>query len=133
MHARYFKNAAGIEAQMRKHAEFIRPKFDALLSILDRDLSGTGTGCWTNPNGGYFVSFDSTLKGCAKEIVRLCAEAGVKLTGAGASFPYHKDPDDTNIRLAPTYPSVGDLTKAAEIFTLCVRLVSVRKILEERA
>lgn len=133
MHARYFKNAAGIEAQMRKHAEFIRPKFDALLSILDRDLSGTGTGCWTNPNGGYFVSFDSALKGCAKEIVRLCAEAGVKLTGAGASFPYHKDPDDTNIRLAPTYPSVGDLTKAAEIFTLCVRLVSVRKILEERA
>lgn len=132
-HARFFKNAAGIEAQMKKHAEFTRPKFDALLSVLDKELSSTGTGRWTNPNGGYFVSFDSTIKGCAKEIVNLCAQAGVKLTGAGASFPYHKDPDDTNIRLAPTFPSIEDLTKAAEIFTLCVRLVSVRKLLEEKA
>ena len=132
-HARFFKDGAGIEEQMKKHAEFIRPKFDALLSVLDKELSGTGTGSWTHPNGGYFVSFDSAEKGCAKEIVRLCAEAGVKLTGAGATYPYHNDPDDTNIRLAPTFPTVAELTKAAEIFTVCVKLVSVRKILEERA
>lgn len=131
-HARFFKNAAGIDEQMKKHAEYIRPKFDALLEVLDKELTGTDTGRWTNPNGGYFVSFDSVQKGCAKEIVRLCAEAGVKLTGAGATYPYHKDPDDTNIRLAPTFPSIEELKKAAEIFTLCVRLVSVRKILEER-
>lgn len=132
-HARFFKDGAGIEAQMKKHAEYIRPKFEALLSVLDRQLSGTGTGRWTSPNGGYFISFDSQEKGCAKEIVRLCAEAGVKLTGAGSTYPYHRDPDDTNIRLAPTFPTVEDLTKAAEIFTLCVRIVSIRKILEERA
>ncbi|MDD6221255.1 MAG: aminotransferase class I/II-fold pyridoxal phosphate-dependent enzyme [Lachnospiraceae bacterium] len=132
-HARFFKDGAGIEEQMKKHAEFIRPKFDALLSVLDKELSGTGTGSWTHPNGGYFVSFDSAEKGCAKEIVRLCAEAGVKLTGAGATYPYHNDPDDTNIRLAPTFPTVAELTKAAEIFTVCVKLVSARKILEERA
>ncbi|MDD6789591.1 MAG: aminotransferase class I/II-fold pyridoxal phosphate-dependent enzyme [Lachnospira sp.] len=132
-HARFFKDGAGIEAQMKKHAEYIRPKFEALLSVLDSQLSGTGTGRWTSPNGGYFISFDSQEKGCAKEIVRLCAEAGVKLTGAGSTYPYHRDPDDANIRLAPTFPTVEDLTKAAEIFTLCVRIVSIRKILEERA
>lgn len=129
-HAWFFKDLDGIKAHMKKHAEFIRPKFDATLETLDRELSGLGIGEWTKPNGGYFISFNS-MKGCAKRIVAKCKDAGVTLTGAGATFPYGIDPDDSNIRIAPTFPTPEDMAKAAELFSLCVKLVSVEKLLEK--
>lgn len=130
-HVNYFGNIDGIKAHMRKHAEFLRPKFDAVLEILKKELEGTGAGTWTKPMGGYFISFE-TVKGCAKAVVAKCKEAGVVLTGAGAPFPYGKDPDDSNIRLAPSYPTPEELKKAAELFALCVKLVTVEKIISER-
>ena len=128
-HVRYFKNADGIRAHMKKHAAIIRPKFEAVLKIFDEELAGLGIGSWTDPNGGYFISFDA-MEGCAKEVVKMCKEAGVVLTGAGATYPYKNDPKDSNIRIAPTYPSLEDLKQAAVLFTLCVKLVSVNKLLE---
>lgn len=127
-HVRYFKNIDGMKEHMRKHAAIIRPKFEYLIDVLDKELGGLGIGEWTRPIGGYFVSFDA-LPGCAKEIVAKCKEAGVVLTGAGATYPYGKDPADSNIRLAPTFPPIGDLKQAAQIFILCVKLVSVEKLL----
>ncbi|MBO4902294.1 MAG: aminotransferase [Lachnospiraceae bacterium] len=128
-HYRYFKDVNGMKAHMRKHAALIRPKFQVIVSALESELKELGIGTWTNPNGGYFISFNA-MNGCAKEIVKRCKEAGVNLTGAGATYPYKKDPDDSNIRLAPTYPSLEELTQATEIFVLCVKLVSVEKLLE---
>lgn len=130
-HVRYFKNIDGMKAHMKKHAEIIRPKFDLVLGVLDKELSELGVGEWTKPNGGYFVSFDA-LPGCAKKIVGMCKDAGVTLTGAGATYPYKKDPNDSNIRIAPTFPPIEDLAKALDIFTLCVKLASVEKILENK-
>ena len=127
-HARYFKNGDGLRAHMRKHAEFLRPKFDAVLEILDRELAGLGAGSWMKPMGGYFISFDA-VPGCAKAIVNKCKEAGVVLTGAGATYPYGKDPDDSNIRIAPSYPTLEELKQAAELFTLCAKLATVEKLL----
>ena len=127
-HARYFKNGDGLRAHMRKHAEFLRPKFDAVLEILDRELTGLGAGSWMKPMGGYFISFDA-VPGCAKAIVNKCKEAGVVLTGAGATYPYGKDPDDSNIRIAPSYPTLEELKQAAELFTLCAKLATVEKLL----
>ncbi len=127
-HVRYFKNFDGIKAHMRKHAALMRPKFEAVLEVLDRELSGTGIGEWTRPNGGYFISFDA-MDGCAKAIVAKCKEAGVTLTGAGATYPYGKDPRDSNIRIAPTYPAPDELALATDIFVLCVKLISVEKLL----
>ena len=127
-HVRYFKNGDGLRAHMRKHAEFLRPKFDAVLEILDRELSGLGAGSWMKPMGGYFISFDA-VPGCAKAIVNKCKEAGVVLTGAGATYPYGKDPDDSNIRIAPSYPTLEELKQAAELFTLCAKLATVEKLL----
>ncbi|MDO4519111.1 MAG: aminotransferase class I/II-fold pyridoxal phosphate-dependent enzyme [Eubacteriales bacterium] len=129
-HVKYFKDMDGIRQHMRKHAMIIRPKFEIVLDTLDRELSGLGIGTWTNPHGGYFVSFDS-LEGCAKAIVAKAKEAGVTMTGAGATYPYGKDPKDTNIRIAPTFPSAENLKKAVDIFVLCVKLVSVEKLLEK--
>ena len=114
---------------MKKHADVIRPKFEAVLDAFDRNLEGLEIGEWTRPMGGYFISFES-LPGCAKEIVHLAKKAGVKMTDAGATWPYHKDPKDTNIRVAPTYPPIEDLKIAAELFTLCVRKASAEKLLE---
>ncbi|MCH5263869.1 MAG: aminotransferase class I/II-fold pyridoxal phosphate-dependent enzyme [Lachnospiraceae bacterium] len=128
-HVRYFKNLDGIMAHMRKHAEIIRPKFEATLAVLDKELSGLGIGEWTKPLGGYFISFDA-MEGCAKAIVAKCKEAGVVLTGAGATFPYGKDPKDSNIRIAPTYPTAEEMAEASDLFVLCVKLVSVEKLLE---
>ena len=128
-HVRYFKNIEGMHEHMKKHAEIIRPKFELVLNVLEKDLAPLGVGSWTNPNGGYFVSFDAP-DGCAKRIVGLCKEAGVTLTGAGATFPYKKDPKDSNIRIAPTFPPIDELRQALEIFTLCVRLAVTEKILE---
>lgn len=127
-HARYFKNGDGLRAHMRKHAEFLRPKFDVVLETLDRELTGLGAGSWMKPMGGYFISFDA-VPGCAKVIVNKCKEAGVVLTGAGATYPYGKDPDDSNIRIAPSYPTLEELKQAAELFTLCAKLATVEKLL----
>ena len=127
-HVRYFKNLDGIMAHMRKHAAIIRPKFEAVLEVLDKELGGLGIGEWTKPLGGYFISFDA-LEGCAKAIVAKCKEAGVVLTGAGATFPYGKDPKDSNIRIAPTYPTPEEMAEASDLFVLCVKLVSVEKLL----
>ena len=129
-HVRYFKDAEGIRAQMMRHAAIMRPKFDITLEVLDRELSGLEIGTWTKPLGGYFISFDA-LEGCAKAIVAKCKEAGVTLTGAGATYPYGKDPKDSNIRIAPSYPSEEEMRQAAELFTLCVKLVSVEKLLAD--
>ena len=130
-HVRFFKDIHGMVEHMRKHANILRPKFEAVENILDRELGGLEIGTWTKPHGGYSISFDS-LNGCAKEIVAKCKKAGVVMTGAGATYPYGKDPEDRNIRIAPSYPPLQDLiTDATELFALCVKLVSVNKLLEE--
>ena len=129
-HVRYFKNVDGIRAQMMRHAAIMRPKFDITLEVLEKELGGLDIGTWTKPLGGYFISFDS-MEGCAKAIVAKCKEAGVTLTGAGATYPYGKDPKDSNIRIAPSYPSEEEMCQAAELFTLCVKLVSVEKLLSQ--
>ncbi|MFQ9510816.1 MAG: aminotransferase [Lachnospiraceae bacterium] len=129
-HVRYYKDIHGMVEHMRKHADIIRPKFEMVLTILERELGGLGIGAWTEPKGGYFISFES-FDGCAKEIVAKCKKAGVVMTPAGATYPYGKDPHDSNIRIAPTFPSVSDLQTASELFTLCVKLVSVEKLLSE--
>ena len=130
-HVRFFKDINGLKEHMRKHAEFIRPKFEAVEEVFEKELSGLGIGSWTEPNGGYFISFEA-MDGCAKAIAAKCKEAGVKLTGAGATFPYGKDPHDSNIRIAPSYPTPEELAVAAEVFVLSVKLASVDKILETK-
>lgn len=127
-HVRYFKNLDGIKAHMEKHAALIRPKFAAVNQILTDELAGLGIADWKLPNGGYFISFN-VMHGCAKRIVSLCKEAGVTLTAAGASFPYGKDPDDTNIRIAPTLPPVHELETATKLLALCTKLAAVEKLL----
>lgn len=128
-HVKYFKDMEGIKAHMKKHADIMRPKFEAVLDILEKNLAGLGVGSWVAPHGGYFISFDA-MEGCAKAIVERCKGAGITLTGAGATYPYQKDPKDSNIRIAPSFPSPEEMAAAAEIFTLCVKLVSVEKLLE---
>lgn len=127
-HVRYFKDIHGMVEHMRLHADILRPKFEAVISILDRELEGLEIGSWTKPRGGYFISFDS-LDGCAQRIVAKCKKAGVVMTGAGATYPYGRDPHDSNIRIAPSYPPLSDLITATELFALCVKLVSVDKML----
>lgn len=130
-HVRFFKDINGLKEHMRKHAEFMRPKFEAVESVLEEELGGLGIGSWTEPKGGYFISFDA-MDGCAKAIVAKCKEAGVKPTGAGATFPYGKDPKDSNIRIAPSFPTPEEMKQAADLFVLCVKLVSVEKLLENK-
>ena len=129
-HVRYFKDAEGMKAHMMKHAAIMRPKFEAVFHVLESELNGLGIGSWTEPKGGYFISFDA-LDGCAKKIVEKCKEAGVVLTGAGATYPYKKDPKDSNIRLAPSFPTPEELAMATDLFVLCVKIVSVEKLLKE--
>ncbi len=126
---RFLKDAAGVKAHMAKHAGLLRPKFDIVLDTLDRELKGTGLASWTRPAGGYFVALD-TLDGCAKATVALAKEAGVVMTGAGATFPYGKDPRDRNIRIAPTFPTCEELQVSMDLFTVCVKLAGVNKLLE---
>jgi DNA-binding transcriptional MocR family regulator len=126
-HVRFFQNAAGVKAHMQKHAALLRPKFDAVTRIFERELGGTGLAAWTKPRGGYFVSLD-TLDGCASEVVKLADEAGVKLTPAGATFPLGKDPRNRNIRVAPSLPPASQVETAMEVVTLCVKLASARKL-----
>ena len=130
-HVKFLKNADGIQAHMQKQADVIRPKFEAVEKVLETELGGLGIAQWTNPKGGYFISFE-TLEGCAKDVVGKCKEAGVVMTGAGATFPYGKDVKDSNIRIAPTLPTPEELAKAADLFVLCVKLVSVKKLLETK-
>lgn len=129
-HVRFFKDMAGVTEHMRKHAEILRPKFEAVLDLLESELGGLEIGSWYKPKGGYFISFDS-LEGCAKKIVDKAKKAGVVMTPAGATYPYGKDPLDSNIRIAPTFPSSQDLQTATELFVLCVKLVSIDKLLGE--
>lgn len=130
-HVRFFGNMANMQAHMSRHAAILRPKFEAVEEIFEKELGGLGIGNWTKPNGGYFISFDS-LDGCAKAIVAKCSDAGVKLTPAGATFPYGKDPHDSNIRIAPSFPPLEELKVAADVFTMAVKLVSIDKLLETR-
>lgn len=127
-HARFFKNIDGLMAHMKQHAELLRPKFEAVLNTLESELGGLEIGTWIKPRGGYFISFDS-LPGCAKNIVAKCKDLGVILTDAGATFPYGKDPNDSNIRIAPTFPTPEEMQEAAKVFVLCVKLASVEKYL----
>ena len=129
-HARFFKDIDGLNAHMKKHAELLRPKFAAVLDALESEIAGLEIGTWIKPRGGYFISFDS-MPGCAKAIVAMCKDLGVVMTGAGATFPYGKDPKDSNIRIAPTFPSVEEMAVAAKVFVLCVKLVSVNKLLAD--
>ena len=130
-HVRFFGDIHGMVAHMRRHADITRPKFEAVEQTLERDLGELGIGTWTKPLGGYFIMFDS-LPGCAKDIVARAKKAGVQMTNAGATWPYGKDPNDSNIRIAPTYPSLADLQTAIETFTLCVRISSAKKLLAEK-
>ena len=129
-HVAYFHDIDGLRSHMIKQAELIRPKFEMLNELLTKEIASRGLGGWVNPLGGYFICFES-LEGCAKESVAKCKEAGVTMTGAGAPFPYGKDPKDNVIRIAPTFPSLEDLTKAAEVFVTVVRLVSAEKLLNK--
>ena len=129
-HVSFLKDLAGVRAHMRKHSRLLAPKFKAVQHHLEQNLNGKGMGTWSNPKGGYFISFDA-LPGTAAQIVSLAAAAGVKLTPAGATFPYGLDPHDSNIRLAPTFPSLHEVEKAMGVFVLCVQLASVRKRIKE--
>ena len=129
-HVRFFGNIHGMVEHMRRHADILRPKFEAVQDVLEKELGGLDIGTWTKPKGGYFISFDS-MEGCAKAIVARCKKAGLVMTGAGATYPYGKDPKDSNIRIAPSYPILEDLILAMELFSLCVKIVSIDKLLAE--
>ena len=129
---RYLKSAEGVREHMRVLARELRPKFDLVLGTLSRELGGTGLASWMAPKGGYFISLD-TIPGCAKAVIELAREAGVKLTGPGAAFPLHHDPQDRNIRIAPSYPPLDELKTAIELFCVCVKLAGVRRLLAEKS
>ena len=130
-HVQFFKTPENIRLHMKKLGGQLRPKFDMVLDSLDKELTGSGLLTWHSPKGGYFVSVD-TLPGCAKRTVQLAKEAGVTLTGAGATWPYGKDPEDKNIRIAPSFPTLDELKKAVEIFILCVKIAGIEKVLESK-
>lgn len=130
-HVKFLKSMDNIKEHMKKHAEIIRPKFLAVLDILEAELGGKEIAWWSKPNGGYFISFD-TLDGCGKKVVSMMAEAGIVMTTAGATFPYGKDPRDRNIRIAPTLPSLDEIKKAMEVFCICVQIASIDRILLDK-
>ena len=117
---------------MKKHADILRPKFEMIINTFEQELGGREAGSWIAPKGGYFIAFEA-LEGCAKAIVAKAKAAGVTLTPAGAPFPYGKDPKDSIIRIAPTYPSLENLRIATDIFVICVKLVTIEKILKIKA
>lgn len=128
-HVRFFKDIQGMKDHMKKHADIMRPKFEMILDLFEKELAPAGLGNWYKPRGGYFICYEA-LENCAKDIVKKAKKAGVVMTPAGAPFPYGKDPKDSVIRIAPSYPSLEDLTLAANIFVVCVKLVSIEKLLE---
>lgn len=127
-HLKFLKNLDGVRAQMGRHRKILAPKFQIVVNGFEAGLAGKKVAEWSRPNGGYFISVD-VLPGCAKRVVALCAQAGVKLTGAGATFPYGKDPNDSNIRIAPTFPPESELKQAVELFCICVQLAAAEKLL----
>ncbi len=129
-HIRFFQNKDAVIEHMKKHAALLAPKFEAVENILKQELGGLGIGTWTSPKGGYFISFDA-MEGTAKAIVAKCKEVGVVLTEAGATYPYGKDPSDSNIRIAPSFPTLKELITATKVFALCVKLCSIEKLLTE--
>ena len=131
-HVRFLRDMSTLHAHMDRHAALLRPRFEAVLETLERELGGTGMGSWLSPRGGYFISFD-TRPGLAREVVRLAAEAGVQLTPAGATYPHGKDPEDRNIRIAPSYPALAEIRSATDVFAVCVKLASVRQRLQTLA
>ena len=131
-HVRFFKDIYGMTEHMRKHAEILRPKFEMIVDTFERELGGRGAGSWISPKGGYFIAFEA-LEGCAKAIVAKAKAAGVTMTPAGAPFPYGKDPKDSIIRIAPTYPSLENLKIATDIFVICVKLATIEKMLRKEA
>ena len=129
-HVQFFKNADGVRKHMQILGDCLKPKFETVLNTLEKELKGSGLITWENPKGGYFVSVD-VLPGCAKRVVELAKEAGVALTGAGATYPYKNDPKDSNIRLAPSYPTVEELQQAMDLFCVCVKKAGIEKLLEQ--
>ena len=130
-HAMFFKNVAGIEDHMKKHAAILKPKFEAVQIALEKELAGKSIADWSRPGGGYFVSID-TMEGCAAAVVQMAAEAGVKLTPAGSTYPYMKDPLDRNIRIAPSFPPLEDIRSAMQLVGICIQLVSIEKLLTKK-
>ena len=128
-HVKFFQTMAGIEAHMKRHAAIIKPKFDAVQDGLEKALAGKEIASWSRPDGGYFVSID-TMAGCAAAIVQMAQDAGVKLTPAGSTYPYMQDPQDRNIRIAPTFPPLEDVRSAIELVGICIQLVSIDKLLQ---
>jgi len=126
-HVRFFGDPAGIERHMQRHAAILKPKFDAVQEVLGRELSGKGVAEWTRPSGGYFTSVD-TWDGCARRVIQLAAEAGVKLTPAGSTYPYKRDPRDRNIRIAPSFPPLADIRRAMEVLAVCIERVSLETL-----
>ncbi len=129
-HVKFFGDADGVYAHMKKHAAIMKPKFDMVLGHLDNELAGKGIAQWITPKGGYFISLDA-MPGTAKRVGELCKEAGVTLTTVGATYPYGVDPNNSNIRIAPSYPPVEELNKAAEILCIAVQLAAIEKLLSE--
>lgn len=129
-HCKFFGNFEGMLKHMDKHKAILKPKFDCVIASLEKEIAPLGIGTWFNPQGGYFISFNSE-NGCAKRIVSLCKEAGVVLTDAGATYPYHLDPNDSNIRIAPSFPPVEELEQAMKLFCICVKLATAEKLLAE--
>jgi DNA-binding transcriptional MocR family regulator len=129
-HVRYFKNADGIRQHMKRHAELLRPKFEAVIEAFDRELKPLGIAHYTAPRGGYFISLD-TMPGCATRVFQLMKEAGVTMTNVGATFPYGKDPDDKNLRIAPSFPPLNEVKIATDVLVCAVKLATVEKLLGE--
>ncbi len=127
LHCKFFNSYEKLINHMKNHAKILKPKFDLVLKTFEKELQPFNLGEWTKPNGGYFVSFNS-LKGCAKKICKLCKDVGLTLTAPGSTFPYFNDPDDCNIRIAPTYPEIEELKIALEIFCVCVKIATIEKI-----
>ena len=123
-----FPNVDSLLTHMKHHANVLRPKFEACLESFERELSGKGIAEWTKPLGGYFISM-MVMNGCAKRVGELCKDAGLSITKPGATYPYGKDPDDSNIRIAPSYPSVSDMAKAADVLSVAVKYAALEKLL----
>ena len=129
-HVRFFRDKEGVLSHMKKHAALIRPKFQLVERILEEELGFCGIARWTEPKGGYFISLD-TQPGCAKRVISLCRDAGVVMTPAGATYPYGIDPEDSNIRIAPTYPTLEELEPAARILCLCIKIATIEKMIAQ--